>query len=197
MGLDSVELLFNLEEKFGKEITNLEAEQITTVNDLVEAFFKKIVISSNEECLSKLIFYKLRKAFIELGNDKNNVTPSTVLSDLMSRKDIKKQWIRIQNSLDMELPKLVKLDLDEYNNKTVKFLGINIYERSEPLTKQNVRKLVDWIISLNHRDLINTNKFNNRYEVERVVVGIISKNIGIPVNEIELYHSIIYDLGVD
>lgn len=92
MGLDSVELLYSIEEEFGIEISNLEAEKITTVDDLVNAFYKKISISPNNKYVSQI---------------------------------------------------------------------------------------------------------TNKYEVERIIVGIISSNMGIPINKIELHHSITNDLGID
>tara|TARA_R110002049_G_scaffold993_3_gene7155 strand:+ start:32993 stop:33130 length:138 start_codon:yes stop_codon:yes gene_type:complete len=40
-------------------------------------------------------------------------------------------------------------------------------------------------------------KITNKYEVERIISGIISDRMGIPINEIELKHSITNDLGID
>ncbi|MFY0599128.1 MAG: hypothetical protein JXR03_05620 [Cyclobacteriaceae bacterium] len=42
IGLDSVELLVTIEKKFGIEIPDLEAQQITTVQDFADSVYSKI-----------------------------------------------------------------------------------------------------------------------------------------------------------
>ena len=45
MGLDSVELLVYVEDQFGIEISDLEAEKIITVGEFAEAVFSKIKLN--------------------------------------------------------------------------------------------------------------------------------------------------------
>ncbi len=79
----------------------------------------------------------------------------------------------------------------------MKFLGIRTIKRKTPVTNGTIRQLIDWILSLNFEQIIDIQKITNKYEVERIISGIISENMGIPISEIELKHSITNDLGID
>ena len=65
------------------------------------------------------------------------------------------------------------------------------------MTKGTVKNLIDWTISLNFEQTLDIQKITNKYEVERIISGIISENMGIPITEIELKHTITNDLGID
>jgi len=60
-----------------------------------------------------------------------------------------------------------------------------------------LRKFTDWVISMNYKELIDIKNISSKYEIERIICGVIENNIGVPVSEIELHHSITNDLGVD
>ena len=63
--------------------------------------------------------------------------------------------------------------------------------------RYTVGHLVDWLVSLNARDLFDFKHPASRYEIERGVVWIMQEHLGIPVMEIELVHSFTDDLGID
>ena len=48
MGLDSIELIVEVENKFQIEILDIEAENILTVGDFYECIVRKLAFSSNE-----------------------------------------------------------------------------------------------------------------------------------------------------
>ena len=104
-------------------------------------------------------------------------------------------WKKFEKKIELKLPKLV--DFDKNLNKEVKFLGFKIFDRTEPIAENTIRKLTDWIISINHEELIKIENISSKYEVERIICGIIEDRIGVPISEIELHHSITNDLGVD
>ena len=197
MGLDSVELLVKVEEKFGISISDPEAATIYTVGDLANSVFTKVNLSRNQKCLSQIVYYRLRYAFVKLRNTRENIGLDSPLVELLPQKDLNKEWDFIQNTIELNLPELVKLDYNKELNEEVKLFGIRIYKRTEPITNNTIRKLVDWILSLNFEELISMDNITSKYEVERIVCGIISDHMGIPVNEIELEYSITNDLGID
>lgn len=196
MGLDSVELLMELEDTFDIEISNLEAEKVKTVEDSVETFYPKIALEIRKDCLAQAVFYQVRKAFVGLGKNKKIISPATKLTDLINASNITQEWSGLSDQLHLQLPKLVKLDIDKSKDREIKFFGQKIYERPRPITDRDVRKLIDWIVSLNYNKLIDTKRISSRYEVERIVMGVTCEKMGIPINQIELSSSFNYDLGI-
>ena len=197
MGLDSVELVLSVEEKFGIRIPDAECEQISTVQDFADSVYKRILINPTDKCLSQIIFYRIKKAFQKLNLAKSEIRPDTQITDLLTQTDLKENWKQIEKELELKLPELVALDFNQNLDTHVMILGIRTIKRRQPVTKGTIRQLVDWTISLNFDKTINIEKITSKYEIERIISGIISENIGIPINEIELRHSITNDLGVD
>ena len=197
MGLDSVELIMTIEDKFGIAIPDAECEQIYTVQDMADSVFEKIKVEPNEKCLSQIVFYRIRKVFETFGNEKRNITPNTKMSELLSKTDLKNDWTRLGIRVGLKIPDLVDLDLDKTLNKEVKFLGFKIFDRTEPVAENTLRKFTDWIISMNYDKLISIENISSKYEIERIICGITEDRIGVPVSEIELHHSFTNDLGID
>lgn len=197
MGLDSIELVMTVEDTFGIKIPNNECEQIGTVQQMADAVFEKIKIHPNEKCISQIVFYRIRQAFLELGNERLHVTPNTKIIDLLPTTDIQIHWEVLALKIGLKIPNLVSLDLDKNLNKEVRFLGFKIFDRTMPITEGTLRKFTDWVISLNHQELISIEQISSKYEVERIICGITEDRIGVPISEIELKHSFANDLGVD
>ena len=197
MGLDSVELVMSVENKFGIRIPDTDCEKIYTVQDFSDTVFKMISIHPTDKCLIQIIFYRIRKAFKNLELTKVEIKPDTKISDLLTQTELKANWNRLETEIGLKLPKLVALDFNPNLDTYVKFLGIRTIKRKTPVTKGTIRQLIDWILSLNFEQIIDIQKITDKYEVERIISGIISKNLGIPISEIELKHSITNDLGID
>jgi hypothetical protein len=197
MGLDSVELIMSIEDQFGIAIPDAECETIATVQQAVDSVFEKIKIHPNNKCLSQIVFYRIRKALEQFGNDKKEITPNTKMSDVLSETNLAYDWRRLEVKLQLKIPDLVDLDLDKTLNKEVKFLGFKIFDRTEPVAENTLRKFIDWIVSMNFDKLISIEDISSKYEVERIICGIVETSVGVPVSEIELHHSFTSDLGID
>ncbi|WP_339699107.1 phosphopantetheine-binding protein [uncultured Marixanthomonas sp.] len=197
MGLDSVELLMSFENKFGVSIPDAEAENIFTVQQMVDSIFEKIKFKPNYKCLSQIVFYRIRRAFEEFDNKKRDITPNTKMSDLLSATDLESDWRRLEMKIGLKIPRLVDLDLNKSLNKEVKFLGFKMYDRTEPVAENTLRKFTDWIISMNSNELISIEDISSKYEIERIICELIEYKIGVPLSEIETHHSFTKDLGID
>ncbi len=197
MGLDSVELIVTIEDTFGISIPAAECELICSVQDMADAVFEIIKVKPNEKCLSQIVFYRVRKAFELFGNEKPDITPNTKLSDLLSKTDLMNDWAQLENNIGLKIPDLVDLDLDKTLKKEVKFLGFRVFNRTGPITDNTLRKFTDWVTSMNYDELISIENISSKYEVERIICGIIEDRIGVPVSEVELHHSFTNDLGID
>ena len=199
MGLDSVELVITLENKFGIMVPDEEWEKTCTVQEISNKLLEKITLKPNEKCISQIIFYKIKRAIIDL-----NIVPSnfelkrnTYIIDILSTNMTATNWNKLEQKLQLKLPRLVKMDFNKNLDTHIKVFGFKTIKRRQPVTKGTIGQLVDWVISLNYEKMIKIDKISSKYEIERVVSGIISNNIGVPINQIEMHHSITNDLGVD
>jgi hypothetical protein len=197
MGLDSVELVVYVEDKFGIRIPDDECAKINTVQDFANSVYQRISINPTEKCLTQIVFYRIRKAFQTLNLSKEKIKPDSLITELLTQAELKSKWKQIEIELGLKLPKLVSLDFNQNLDTHVKILGFRTFKRTQPVTKGTIRQLIDWTISLNFDKTIDINKITDKYEVERIISGIISDRMGIPINEIELKHSITNDLGID
>ncbi len=197
MGLDSVELLMAVEDKFGIRIEDSEAEKISTVQDFANTVYNKIILNPTDKCLTQIVFYRIRKAFQNLNLTDLGIKPTSKISDLLTQSELKSNWNRLETELGLKLPQLGAIDFNPMLDSHVKIFGIRTIKRNTPVTKGTIRDLIDWTISLNFEQTIDVQKITNKYEVERIISGIISENMGIPITEIKLRHTITNDLGID
>lgn len=196
MGLDSVELVMNVEKHFGISIPDREAEQILTVADFSDCVCRHVAINSGSRCRSQYLFYVLRDYFNQEHNvPKQEITPSTKLNELFPFETREVRWNRFSANLGIELPDLSAKDVS--NPTKGKLLFDFIFKKNEIVNDRTLRDLVGWILSLNHEQLIDINYLFDKTEVLRIIIGIISDTNGIPVEEIESHHRITYDLGID
>ena len=197
MGLDSVELLMSVENKFGIRIKDSEAEKIYTVQNFVDSVYDKIIINPTEKCLTQIVFYRIRNAFQNLILTDKKIKPETKLSELLTQSELKESWYQLETEIGLELPELVSLDFNPNLGSHVKIFGIKTIKRTTPVSSGTIRDLLNWTIALNQEKLIDIQNVTSKYEVERIIIGIINRNMGIPISEIKLEHSITNDLGID
>ncbi|WP_333474150.1 phosphopantetheine-binding protein [Zunongwangia sp. HRR-M8] len=197
MGLDSVELLMSVEDKFGIQIEDSETEKIYTVQNFVDSVYDKIITDPNEKCLTQIVFYKIRKAFQNLKLTDKEIKPERKISELLTQTKLKEKWYLLKTEIELELPEMVALDFNPNLGSHVKIFGIKTIKRTTPVSSGTIRDLIDWTIALNQEKLIHIENVTSKYEVERIIIGIINRNMGIPISEIKLEHSITNDLGID
>jgi hypothetical protein len=197
MGLDSVEILVRVEEYFGVSIPNREAEKILTVQDFADCVFAKVTVNPTEKCKSQMLFYKLKTFFIDKqGLSKEQVRPDSKIRDLITG-DLKTTWTKIEEHLKLDLPTLSDLDINPTKDKEIKILGLKVWTRKSPVTIGTIGDLVNWTLAKNYDTLIDSKALFDKADVEKVIIGIISDSMAIPVDEIKLEHRITYDLGID
>jgi acyl carrier protein len=196
MGLDSVEILVRVEKHLDISISDREAEKILTVQDFADCAFNKVTVNPTENCKSQMLFYKLRNYFTDKGIAKEHVQRDTKIRDLIT-EDLKDTWADIEKYLKLDLPTLSDLDFNPTKEKEIKMLGLKFWTRKSPVTVGTIGDLVNWTLAKNYDTLINPKSLFDKGDVEKIIIGIISDSMGIPVDEIKLEHKISYDLGVD
>lgn len=112
MGLDSIELLVEVETEFKISIPDIEAEEIITVGDFYQAILKKMPSKKrgvSTKCKPQKIFYELRNILSSrLDISKEEFSPKTHLREIFSSETIRDRWKNIEFDLGLKLPKLLK-----------------------------------------------------------------------------------------
>jgi len=109
MGLDSVELVMAIEEEFGIEIPNEDAEKITTVGQMYDFLRRTLQSTPAAQCMSQRLFYKVRKAIIDnYGVPKRSITLDTRMADLVPASELTDTWPYLALFSQLEFPKLKK-----------------------------------------------------------------------------------------
>lgn len=108
MGLDSVELLVNVEKAFGITISNFEAEKITTVGDIHTIVWRNVQGRQSMRCKSQQLYYKLRYTLInKFKVAKEDVVLSASLNDIFPQTNRRLLYRRLEKELQLRLPQLV------------------------------------------------------------------------------------------
>jgi acyl carrier protein len=198
MGLDSVELLMEWEKAFAIEIPDKEAQQIVSVNDATDTIIAHIQLQPMEGCKSQKLFYQFRRYFEDkLNISKADFKPNIQLKEVLPFKDRKKLWREMQVSLECQLPDLVSADVDLEPKPDLRIFGIHLSKIQPAFSEHTIGDFIDYVFALNYQKLVSLPDAANRYEVQKVIIGITSDKMGIPVNEIKPESRFTYDLGID
>lgn len=139
-GLDTVEMVMAIEEEFGVEIPDEDAEQITTVGEMYDWLRRRLSETTQEECLSQKMFYKLRRALIENYRlERRVIKPDTKVTDLISLEEVEQGWPFLQLFIDLKTPPFKAAN---------ELLAFKLFDRM--LT---MREMVSALISLNKKTL--------------------------------------------
>ena len=110
MGLDGVELLMAAEETFGIEISDEEANAITTPGQFADCVLRHITTGKAAPCFSQSRFYQIRTALINaFGIPRARIRPHTPLRDFISDDHTRADWQTLRRALKAEgfaLPEL-------------------------------------------------------------------------------------------
>jgi hypothetical protein len=122
MGLDSIELLVEVEKTFDIEIANSEAAKIVTVSDFYNVVWEHIKDKKSDKCASAMIFSQLRKFLVDRYNIPfRDFFPDRDLNELISFEIRKTDWKKLQHDFDFELP---DLELPDTIKQILNYTGI-------------------------------------------------------------------------
>lgn len=107
MGLDTVELVLDIEERFGISLPDEECQNVVTVEDCYQLVLSKLDKADPTKCLTSATFYRIRKVIADiLGVDKRTLKPDTLLQELLPIEQRRELWGTISQRLALELPDL-------------------------------------------------------------------------------------------
>lgn len=195
MGLDSIELLVAVEKHFQISIPNKEAEKILTVDDFATCVSKHIHFNADAKCKSQCLFYYLRSYFRTTYDfSPQDFLPATDLGKIFPVNSRKERWEKLAEDFNIRLP-----DLERNYSHILFERWFSMFAKPQlqpEIESFTVRDLINWILSLNHKKLINLDHIFSKEEITRIIIGIIDESCGIDVKEIKPSHTIVDDLGI-
>jgi acyl carrier protein len=106
MGLDSVELLMEVEDAFGFSIPDEDAAGMDTVGKLYDYILAHRVEGKQEGCLTSVAFYRLRRVLTSIcGLARRDVHPSIETAKVIPAMR-RRRWSQLQASMGLRLPAL-------------------------------------------------------------------------------------------
>lgn len=189
MGLDSVELIIEMENYFGIEIPDRELEQIHTPNEMADAFLKRITLLHSKVDLKEELWIQVITALKTLHFPYQNLTPTSVLRDCFPCKDIELEWLEFKASLGLKVPQLTH----EVNLSLLDKLPYY----SKPLTlNHSIARLMECIGMMNYTFMINREALRSAYEVRVAIMGITCECTGVGASDVYGDSSFTSDLGI-
>ena len=106
-GEDTCLLVNVIQDSFGFEFTSDELVEADTVGRLADVISKRLPHPRSERCLSAIVFYRLRRAFIDLfESTRAQILPNTPLRELLPWTERRVGWRRFQRHTGLVLPNL-------------------------------------------------------------------------------------------
>jgi acyl carrier protein len=107
MGLDTVELVMEVEESFDITIPDSEASRIVTAGDLLQCVMRHLGQEESGICLSSAAFYKLRSALMSTFSvSRSSIRPASHVAEFLPIATRRHDWDCLGQSLGMRLPNL-------------------------------------------------------------------------------------------
>jgi acyl carrier protein len=108
MGLDSVEIVMEVEKTFGIFIPDKEAEKIITVGDIHNAVWNHLDGKLSDKCKSQVLFYKLRQSFMDTFDfPKQHLKMDSLLNEIFPELNRRKLYVDFAESNQLKFPPLV------------------------------------------------------------------------------------------
>lgn len=195
MGLDSVELVMEMEKYFAIQIPDPEAEKIFTVQNMVDTVAKHLNISDNNKLLRDTVFHDIRRVLAK----PDLATSQFELTDLISAYlplDNKSDWMVFKKELGLEIPKPDVISEDK-KNILAKIKSAITWKPNYDWWTITVDEFVTAVCANNYDKLLDNKNIKSTYEIYVAVIGITVDKTGVDYFEITPEKSFTSDLGVD
>lgn len=97
MGLDAVELVLAVEERFGIAIADDDAEKLVTPGLLIDYVCRQLEMTDTKRCQSQQAFYLLRRTLMQrTGAKRSEITPQRRIRDFFPGTDHTRDWPSLQ-----------------------------------------------------------------------------------------------------
>ena len=195
MGLDSVELVMEVENYFEISIPDSEAEKICTVQNMVDAVARHLNLTDNSTDIKRYVFERVENSLEKLRLINTPLLMTDCISKFLVPED-KDIWNEFESELKLKVPK------PEFpRNDIIKlFFKIKYAVTSVPMYDWftiNVEQFVNALSACNCDKLIDRKHIRNTFEIYIAIVAITVNKMGIDYYEIAPEKSFTSDLGID
>ncbi len=188
MGLDSVELVFEIEKYFSIDIPDPEVEKVITVQQMVDCVAGYLKIVKVESPISRILFEQIRQ-FFEL---EKSIHLSDSMKDpifcLVNPYD-KDFWTKMSSCLNLSIPSPIIR-----TNKLLKLILWNPIYNWKEIT---VNEFISSTIAMNLSSFISKEKIGSKYEIYCVIKSITVDKIGVDYFDVEPNVKFVDDLGIN
>lgn len=187
MGLDSVELLMDFENYFSISVPDLEAEKISTVQNMVDFVSKEKQIFSEDSMLKERVlakFYQFLPSTLPLNKD-----------DLLFAQfhpGNKLFWHEIEFKMELKLP----MPNWANDNSISKFFN-RLIKPNYDWESIKVDRFIDVICFANYMALLKPSEISSTYEILVAIAGITHAKCGVDFYEIFPEKAFVKDFGID
>lgn len=195
MGLDSVELIMEVEKHFSISISDPEAEKASTVGKLVDCVGKIMAIKGYDFSLRETTFLVIKKALLELDTGISDFSINSPVSRSINIKN-KPLMVELEIKSGLTLPGIDTKN-DDPNGMWAKLK--KWFHIIEHIDFENIfwKKYIDILLAVNLEKLSPPIQYKSKYEIYIAIMRITVDKIGVDYEEIGIEKSFTDDLGVD
>ncbi|MCI1190190.1 phosphopantetheine-binding protein [Hymenobacter sp. DH14] len=193
MGLDTVELVVNIEKHFGLEIPDPVCEQLSTVGDVAKWLGQQLGIANlRHSSVREKVAVQLQQLF-----SSRSVGEETQLLELIKDHESQLTYHRLfAETSGLKLPTLDVPKVEPPSSWLSRLFDTKLFASGINPLNRTVADLIDWTVALNYKHLL-LPPFQSQYDVEQAVIGITSDSSGVEVSDVMLRSSFTNDLGLD
>lgn len=195
MGLDSVELVMEIERYFNIQIPDPEAEKITTVQLMIDAVSRHLSVANEKSELKNSMTKAVQQKLFEMQVADKIILEEDKIFLILNPAD-KEKWSLFQDKLLLEIPRpSVKQAAPKgfWNKVKNKFIIDPIYN----LEDITLGHFIVAICSKNRDKLFKAKDIVDRFQIYAAVMRITVDKIGVDEYDITPEKSFTDDLGVD
>lgn len=191
MGLDSVELVMEVEDYFAISIPDAEAQNIYTVQNMVDCIARHLSVSSNDERFKHALFEKIKSFLIENKKADHSLSIFDSIFDFLDPDDTL-LWTKLSVALGLELPVPYRAEKGFFQNVLPAIFGKPDYNWKTI----SVDAFITAVAANNYKKVIDTGSITNSYEILISVIGITVYKLGLDMYEVQPHKSFVNDFGI-
>jgi acyl carrier protein len=195
MGLDSVELIMEVEKHFSITIPDPDAEKAFTVGKLVDCVAKIIGAKTYDFSLRERTFELIKSELLALDTELSSFSMTSPISGSLNFKN-KPLLVELERKIQLKLPGIDTRQPDPQGMLPKIQKWFHVIENID-LDTVTWKKYIDIILAFNLQVVVPKIQYTSKYEIYIAIMRITVDKIGVDYEEIGIEKSFTDDLGID